>query len=34
MNALPGITPVDFWLWLSLTLLIITVFIGGSPPEE
>jgi hypothetical protein len=34
MNALPGITPAEFWLWLSLLLLIITVFSGGIPPEE
>jgi hypothetical protein len=34
MNALPGITLAEFWLWLSLALLIITVFIGGRPPEE
>lgn len=34
MNTIYGITPAEFWLWLSLALLIITVFIGGSPPEE
>jgi len=34
MNTLSGITLAEFGLWLSLALLIITVFSGGRPPEE